>query len=157
MQKQRRTLLAVSPVLCLEVSAFYVEQVLAINDEQFVIPDATLELQSNRGKTYRFFVELDTGSERVDTDQVIPSSVKKKLEFYERYRLVHGNSFRVLFVTTSSNQRADNILSFSNTMTNNRAAQMVYAAFFGDLQNQSDWIAESVFQNHRLEPVTLIP
>ena len=104
-----------------------------------------------------FFFELDTATERIATKQKLPSSIQKKLEFYERYRQKFGNCFRVLFVTTSSKQRAENILAFSQAMTNNIAASMVYAAFVADLRKHDDWLTQPVFQNHHLQRVPLIP
>ena len=140
----------------LEVAELSVETSLLLDDEHWLVPDATLSLFAPDGRQYRFFIELDTASERVSTQQRIPSSIQKKLFFYERYRQSNTNPFRVLFVTTSSKQRALNILRFGSKLTNNRAAQSVYTAHFPDVMNADDCLQQKVFRNFRLEAIPLV-
>ncbi|MEL7499538.1 MAG: replication-relaxation family protein [Planctomycetota bacterium] len=134
-----------------------VEKSLALQQGEWITPDATLALQTREGRQYRFFIELDTASERVATKQRLPSSIQKKLEFYERYRLTSPDPFRVLFVATSSKQRALNILHFGAGLTNNQSAQSIYAAHLPEVLASSDCLTNSVFYNHRLEPTCLVP
>lgn len=138
------------------VEEVQIETALSLESSNQIIPDAILSLRCSEGRSYRFFLELDTASERIATLQRLPSSIQKKLEFYERYRRNNHDSFRVLFVTTSSKQRALNILRFGASLTNNYSAQSVYASFMPELLNASDSVTERAFLNHRLEPISLV-
>ena len=132
-----------------------VEKSLEFDDQFSITPDAMIELAAKR-RSFKFFVELDTATERVETDQRIPSSIQKKLETYERYRLTAGNSFRVLFVTTSSQQRAKNILQFANGVRSNPAGELVYATHLPSVLQCSNCLTEPVFQNHQGQPVSIV-
>ena len=140
----------------IEIENLQIESSLALVGTEQIIPDATVEFRCSEGRQYRFFLELDTASERVATMQRLPSSIQKKLEFYERYRRSNNGSFRVLFVTTSSKQRAINILRFGAGLINNHSAQSVYASFLPELLASSDSVTERNFLNHRLEPIQLV-
>jgi len=138
------------------VEDLQVEAGLAIGEGEQIVPDVTLTLRCGEGKQYLFFLELDTASERVSTLQRLPSSIQKKLEFYERYRRLSREAFRVLFITTSSKQRALNILRFGAGLTNNYSAQSIYASFLPDLLSSNDSVTDHAFINHRLEATQLI-
>ena len=138
------------------VEELSIEKSLALHAGEWITPDASLTLLTQEGRSYRFFCEIDTASERVATKQRLPSSIQKKLEFYERYRLSNPDPFRVLFVCTSSKQRALNILHFGAGLTNNHSAQSIYAAFLPDVLASNDCLTQGVFFNHRLEPTKLV-
>lgn len=138
------------------VGELSVESNLTLNDGEWLTPDAKLILLTPDGRLLRFMIEVDTGTERVATLQKIPSSIQKKLEFYERYRRCSSEPFRVLFVTTSSKQRALNILRFGACLSHNQSAQSIYAAFLPDVLEATDCLTEQVFSNHRLDPVSLV-
>ena len=138
------------------VDKLELETSLTIDIDNSAIPDATLELLASDGRKYRFFVELDTASERIATQQRLPSSIQKKLEFYERYRKKDVQPFRVLFVTTSSHRRATNILKFSNSLSHNRAAKLVIAAHLPNVLGADDCLVDKVFQNHQLQDTALV-
>jgi hypothetical protein len=70
--------------------------------------------------------------------------------------LTNPESFRVLFVCTSSKQRALNILNFGAGLTNNHSAQSIYAAHLPDVLDSEDCLTDGVFHNHRLEPTRLV-
>lgn len=142
----------------LSVSRFRIEKTISIpDDDRVIVPDAELELLSSDGRRYTYFIELDTGSERISTLQTIPASIQKKLEFYELYRR-SGKQFRTVFVTTSSERRAVNILKFCEGMTHNDAAHRVYASFFKTFMDSTDCLFDDqVFMNHNLNRVPLVP
>ena len=140
----------------IEIEDLQIETSLAVMDGEQIVPDATLVLRTSEGKHFRFYLELDTGSARVSTLQKLPTSIQKKLEFYERYRRSNNDSFRVLFVTTSSKQRALNILRFGAGLINNYSSQSIYASFFPELLAAKDSVTERAFLNHRLEPIQLV-
>ena len=66
------------------VEDLQVETALNLGSGDQIVPDAIMELRCSEGRSYRFFLELDTASERIATLQRLPSSIQKKLEFYER-------------------------------------------------------------------------
>jgi DNA-binding Lrp family transcriptional regulator len=140
----------------IEVADLSVETSLALHAGEWITPDASLSLQTEEGRPRRFHLEIDTSSERVATKMRLPSSIQKKLEFYERYRLTNPDPFRVLFVCTSSKQRAMNILHFGSGLTNNRSAQSVYAVYLPELLASQNCLHEPIFSNHLLQPVSLI-
>ncbi|MEL7499741.1 MAG: replication-relaxation family protein [Planctomycetota bacterium] len=131
-----------------------IETAIGSADSEILVPDATLTFRSEN-RSFTFFLELDTASERVSTMQRLPSSIQKKLEFYERYRRSGKTTFRVLFVTTSSKRRALNILRFGAGLTDNFSALTIYAAFCPDLLKVGNAVTTKRFLNHRLEPIAL--
>lgn len=139
------------------VEQFDYETELEIDDQTFLKPDAILQLRSADGRRYVFFAELDTASERIATKQRLPSSIQKKLEQYERFRRQSSEPFRVLFVTTSSRQRAVNILRFSDAVAGNRAAECIYATYFPALMACKSSLLDPVFANHKLNAIPLVP
>jgi hypothetical protein len=138
------------------IDNFEYETQLEVDSQTHIQPDATLHLCSADGRRYVFFIELDTASERIATKQRLPSSIQKKLEQYERYRRQSAGQFRVLFVTTSSRQRAVNILQFSDAVAGNRAAECIYATYFPALMACSSSLLDPVFANHKLNAVSLV-
>lgn len=140
----------------IRVDEFSVETNLSWHGGEWITPDASLTLLTPEGRRYRFHLELDSGSERVETKQRLPSSITKKLRLYEQYRLTHPTPFRVLFVTTSSKQRALNILNFGAGLTNNISAQSIYAVYLPDLLASENCLHERIFSNHLLNRVSLI-
>jgi hypothetical protein len=116
----------------IEIENLQIESSLALVGTEQIIPDATVEFRCSEGRQYRFFLELDTASERVATMQRLPSSIQKKLE------------------------RAINILRFGAGLINNHSAQSVYASFLPELLASSDSVTERNFLNHRLEPIQLV-
>ncbi|MEM9941567.1 MAG: replication-relaxation family protein [Planctomycetota bacterium] len=126
------------------------------NDGESIIPDASFAFAAPDGGEFRFFVELDTGTERVATLQRVPSSIQKKLEFYERLRQQSTEPFRVLFVTTSSERRATNILRFSDRMSTNPTSRLIYAAHLPRLLQQNNCVTGQAFLDHKQRPVRLI-
>ena len=138
------------------VESLNVESSLEVDSTTSITPDATIQLQARDKRTYKFFVELDTASERVSTDQKLPSSIQKKMEAYERYYRTVGNSFRVLFVTTSSESRAANILKFANGIRANPAAELIYAAYLPNVLTSRNCLKDSIFKNHRGNKVELL-
>ncbi len=140
----------------IEIEHFEYETQLKLDDQNYIKPDATLHLRSVDGRRYIFFAELDTASERIATKQRLPSSIQKKLEQYERFRRQSSDQFRVLFVTTSSRQRAVNILRFSDAVAGNRAAECIYATYFPALMACKSSLLDPVFANHKLNAVPLV-
>ncbi len=138
------------------VEEFNIECSLDVDAASSITPDATICFQTPNARSYRFFVELDTASERMATNQRIPSSIQKKLEAYERYHQKVGNSFRVLFLTTSSESRANNILAFANGFRENPASELVYAAYLPNILSNSNCLFDKLFRNHRGSLVGLL-
>ncbi|MEL7496556.1 MAG: replication-relaxation family protein [Planctomycetota bacterium] len=139
----------------IETEDVQIESAIGSVETEMIVPDATLTLQCE-GRRFRFYIELDTASERIATLQRIPSSIQKKLELYERHRRSSRSQFRVLFVTTSSKRRAMNILRFGAGLTNNFSAQSIYAAFCDDLLQPGNAVTIKRFLNHRLELTNLV-
>src|SRR5205085_3552699 len=92
------------------VEHFHRENTLTLQlGEQRLLPDCAFELTGPDGGPFRFFVEIDAGTESIRS-QASLDTWQRKIAFYERYQDSRVERFRVLAVTTGGPQRLSNIL-----------------------------------------------
>lgn len=114
-------------------------------------PDCTFQLVMPDGRTLNYFVELDRGTERVRSKQDV-ESIERKLRAYD----LHNARFDardparplVLFVTTRSAARIDNILNAAQAVMKNPKRTVFVACELATFQ-LSDAIAQPVLRDNR--------
>jgi hypothetical protein len=87
-----------------------------------LFPDCTFQLSLASGHTFRYFVELDNGTERVRSE-IYTESIERKIRGYDAYQSQFDalDPLRpvVLFITTRSSERTRHILDAARqTMRN---------------------------------------
>jgi hypothetical protein len=91
-------------------------------------PDAAFTLVRGDRARFHYFVEVDTGSERLES-LVSLDSVARKVRFYDAYRdSVRPERFHVLLVTTAGEGRLGNLLACARRAIGNPQRPLVYAA-----------------------------
>ena len=120
-----------------------------------LFPDAAFVLCPDPETRYSFFVEIDNRSETV-WPGATPDSWGRKVQFYERLQDAEDDRFRVLMVTTGSQERLRNMLRCAADAAHNPRRSLVYGITLADLLRAADPVAEACFQNHDGQPVALL-
>jgi hypothetical protein len=124
---------------------------------QSVYPDCSFLLTADT-ETFRFFAEIDIGSERVrsnkDTD-----SIERKLRTYEAFQALNpGARFRVLFVCVqNSHNRMLNILETAAQVIREPNRTLFYAITLADYLATMFPVAVPRFIDHRGRFHSLLP
>jgi hypothetical protein len=128
---------------------------LAVGSES-LFPDCAFELHEPGGIARRFMVEIDAGSERIyspkDTE-----SWERKLRFYDRYQDSSPERFRVLILTTRSEERASRILDAAARLVTNPHRSLFYACSLPAYLGQADTLGAPCFRDHRGKDIALVP
>ena len=124
-----------------------------------VLPDAAFELATPDGRAFHFCVELDNGTERIRSKQDV-ESIERKLRCYDIYQsrfdaLDPGRPL-VLFVTTRSAVRVQNILDMADMVQQNRQ-RTVFVGVGTAEYLASDPFADAILTDHRGLKRMLIP
>lgn len=128
-----------------------------------VFPDATFQLRMSDGRVLNFFVELDRGTERVRSKADI-ESIERKLRAYDlfnaRYDARDNSRPLVLFITTRSSVRVDNILAATQAVMANSKRAVFLATSLEEFLAR-DTFTEAVFRDNRgllrrLLPIPLV-
>jgi len=141
----------------IQVKNFHPENALRLTVGQEVLfPDCAFEFHCPDGRRFNFFVELDNGTERVqsakDTD-----SWQRKVRLYEQFQdQIQPHRFRVLVLTTRSPDRLQHILAVASAHARNPRRSLLYAAHLDDYLRQADTIKNPCFRDHRGFRVALI-
>jgi hypothetical protein len=135
---------------------FYRENVLRIDvGEERLFPDCSFQLTGTTGRSFSFFVELDTGSERVQSDKDI-DSWERKIQLYESYRTASGNNFRLLAVATRSSERLKHILAAAARLAPNPRRSLVYGIVLPEYLRCEHPLTSTCWLDHRGQPVGLV-
>ena len=114
-------------------------------------PDATFQLRMNDGRVLNFFVELDRGTERIRSKADI-ESIERKLRAYDlfnaRYDARDTSRPLVLFITTRSSVRVDNILAATRAVMANSKRAVFLATSLEEFLTR-DTFTEAVFRDNR--------
>ncbi|MCA9063813.1 MAG: replication-relaxation family protein [Planctomycetaceae bacterium] len=122
-------------------------------------PDCAFQLVRADGRVFHFVVEIDNGTERVQTKLDV-ESIERKLRGYDAHNAqfdAHDpERYLVLFITTRSKHRVDNILRAVTAVTQQPGRTVFLATDMKTLQ-QSDPFEVPVFSDHRGLKRTLLP
>jgi hypothetical protein len=125
--------------------------------QESLFPDAAFDLVTRDEQSYRFYVELDNGTERVRSETET-ESWQRKIRLYEQWQdRMAPERFRVLAVTTRSRDRLDHILALARQHARNPLRLLVYAVHLDDFLRCENAIQERCFAHHHRRPVALIP
>lgn len=124
-----------------------------------VFPDATFQLRLSDNRVLNFFVELDRGTERVRSKSDI-ESIERKLRAYDqfnaRYDALDTSRPLVLFITTRSSVRCENILAAARSVMRNPKRAVFLATSLDEFLNR-DTFTDAIFRDNRGLSRQLLP
>jgi hypothetical protein len=121
-----------------------------------LFPDCAFQLIEPGGMALRFMVEIDAGSERIHSSKDT-ESWERKLRFYDRYQDNSPERFRVLILTTRSEERASRILDAAARLVTNPHRSLFYACSLPAYLGQADTLGAPCFRDHRGKDIALVP
>lgn len=119
-------------------------------------PDCAFKLVSPEGEERNFLVELDNRTERVRSGKEV-QSWERKIRLFDAYADQCGFRFRVLVVTTRSQERVRNILETARQLQRNPDRALFYGVNLETYLTIPDAVTIPCFRNHLGEPVSLVP
>jgi hypothetical protein len=142
-----------------EVSGLYRENALQLSTgEESVYPDAAFVLFAADKTEYRFFVEIDCGTERLQS-MTSTRTWERKARVYDRLLAENPKSrFRVLIVTIrAGSNRLANILETAGATHRDPNRTLFYGATLYALLSTEHAATAPVFTDHRGRPQSLVP
>jgi hypothetical protein len=125
--------------------------------QEHLYPDCTFELHAPDGRRFNFLVELDNGTERIESVKDA-DSWQRKIRLYEEYQdKIYPHRFRVLAIATRSVERLQHILALASGHAKNPRRSLLYAISLNEYLLQADPIQAPCFRDHRETAVPLIP
>jgi len=119
-------------------------------------PDAAFTLVQPGGQSFHYLVEVDGGTEPVQSSRE-RESCEQKLSFYERYADRCSHRFRVLFVGLHSHSRLARVRTLAAQLAHNPARHVLYAILLSDLLAESDPLNALCFLDHHDQPQSVLP
>ncbi len=124
-----------------------------------VYPDAAFQLVTRTHQKFNFVLELDNGTERVKTNADV-ESIKRKLRGYDAHNSQFSENdprrYVVIFLTTRSHARVENILTMADSVTSNRERTVFVGSSLNDFL-QTDPFTHPVLNDHRFLKRTILP
>lgn len=121
-----------------------------------IYPDAAFELLTEAGRRYRFFVEIDGGTERLCT-QKTAESIERKIRLYDELQDASPERFRLLFVVMhGSLPRLKNILDLAGRAVRNPDRSLVYGITLPGYISTYCGVTSPVFRDHRGRECALV-
>jgi len=127
---------------------------LRIGDET-LYPDGAFQLVVG-DREFSFFVELDNSGQRIRSDSTDAESWERKIRLYEAFQDQCETRFRVLVITTRSDERLGHILKRASELAKNPNRSLVYGVTLAEYLKQENSLADACFQNHRGQRVSLV-
>ena len=127
---------------------------LTIGDES-LFPDCSF-CMCVPDQAFRFFVELDNGTERIRSKKDA-DSLERKIRLYERYQDQSRDRFRVLVVSTRSHERNRSILEAARVLASNPQRSLVYVAHLDDYLAAPCAATALCFEDHQGRSKAMIP
>lgn len=119
-------------------------------------PDDTFELQTADAAAFRFFTELDNGTEPVvsakDRD-----NWERKLRLYLAHAIRTGTQFRVLVVSTNRGERLEHILALAAAVIGQRRRSLCCGIRLPAYLAEEQAVTAPCFRDNRGEMVALLP
>lgn len=127
---------------------------LKIGDES-LFPDCSFCIRLAE-QEFRFFVELDNGTERVRSRKDA-DSWERKIRLYEQYQDRSASRFRVLVVSTRSRVRNRHIAEAAKSLANNPQRSLLYITHLDDYLAKSCALTDACFEDHHGRRVVMVP
>jgi hypothetical protein len=125
-------------------------------DDQSIYPDAAFELLADADRHYRFFVEIDGGTERLCT-QKVAESLERKIRLYDALQDNSPERFRLLFVVMhGSLARLKHILDLAGRVIRNPQRSLVYGITLPGYVATLHGVTSPVFLDHRGHSCALV-
>ena len=124
-----------------------------------VYPDCAFQLVAADGRAFNFVVELDNGTERMQSKQDV-ESIQRKLRGYDLHQAQFAaddpSRYLVLFITTRGRYRLPKIMSLADACMQNRQRTVFVGCDLTTLL-ASDPFCQPVLIDHRSLRRTIIP
>ena len=141
------------------VSGLYRENSLQLTaGDESVYPDVAFVLVTNDGQEYRFFVEIDCGTERLQS-VISDRTWERKARIYNRLQDEHkDNRFRVLVVTVrAGTDRLSNILKTASAVHRDPNRTLFLGVTMFAMLSSEHAATAPIFIDHRGRPQSLVP
>jgi hypothetical protein len=140
---------------------FYRENLYEVSvGKQSLLPDCGFALTTQAGKTFRFVVEVDCGTERLQSNKDV-ESIERKIRLYDAHQsqtdAFSAERFVVLFVTTKNRSRLDHILGVAGSVITNPNRRLVCGVHLDDFLESKQAITTPLFRDHGRKNVSLVP
>ncbi len=123
--------------------------------EDVLYPDAGFRLQLKTGMIFRYYVELDNSTERLRS-MAVPDTWHRKLQLYERYATKNEERFRLLIVTTKSQERLEHLLTFAGELLGNKQRNLFCGTYLPSFLEATSPLDEACFLDHHCKLVPLV-
>jgi hypothetical protein len=135
---------------------FYAENTLCLRlGTDCLYPDGAFRLRTIEGRTFSFFVELDNGTQPIHSPKDV-ESWQRKLQFYQRFQDQAQERFRVLLISTRSQQRLEHLLTLAARLATIPQRSLCYGGTLAAYLASANSLTHPCLHNHRGEPVSLI-
>ncbi len=123
--------------------------------EETLFPDSAFQLIVGE-REFSFFVELDNSGQRIRSDSTDAESWERKIRLYEAFQDECKMRFRLLVITTRSEERLGHILGLASQLARNPHRSLVYGVSLAGYLKQTHAKTAACFQNHRGQRVSLV-
>lgn len=140
-------------------TGFYRENTIRLTAAgQSIYPDASFALVTRDDKVFRFFAEIDNGTERVRS-QKDADSIERKIRTYDAVQDQSPEQrFRVLFISgRNSQERLDHILEAAAEVVRNPNRTLFYGATLVSYLTTAFAVTSPAFIDHRGHRQSLVP
>ena len=120
-----------------------------------LFPDSAFEVAIPDIVPFRFFVEIDNGTESVRSQQSL-DTWQRKIAFYERFQDAHPERFRVLAITTGGRQRVESILQCARNQAGNLRRSLILGITLAGFLAETEPLTASCFRDHHGRSVNLV-
>jgi hypothetical protein len=141
----------------IKISDFSPENTVRLDvGDEALFPDCCFRLVDSSGAIFNFVCELDNSTESVRSASAL-DNWQRKVRLYEAYQDHCASRFRVLVLTTKSQDRLAHILAVAREHARNPSRQLFYGVYLPDYLAAPDALTRSCFMDHDRERVALLP
>lgn len=143
----------------IQFTDFYRENTVKLSaDGEAVYPDAAFVLLAADGRQFRFFVEIDFGTERLRS-MSSDATWERKARVYDRIQDDHRQTrFRVLAVSArDSETRVENILAIASAQQRNLDRSLFLGACLSPFLATEAALTADIFRDHHGQGQRLLP
>lgn len=125
---------------------------------QKLMPDCRFALEDRRGRRYRFYVEIDAGTERLQSTKDI-DSLERKARIYEQHQAecYRDCRYRVLFLALRGSRRVSQFLDLAAQQQSDPNRTVFYGAYLNDYLQSPDRLFSQLFRTTGSQTVSLLP
>lgn len=138
---------------------FRPENTFPLTHERTIWPDAYFELENTAGRRFAYCLEIDRSTESLMSlsDDATTWTAKHRVYDGLQSRLGHAARFRMLVVTTRSEERMRNIVDLFAQETGRPNRQLVLGVYLDRFLRDGDALDAPIFRDHRGRWLSLLP